>query len=424
MANILAVLLACFFVNLVTLSGVALIGLKATTGSACQSLFALNGFAAGALLGAAAFLMLLESSHLVEAEWGGEENESEVAWRWGAALLAGFLLPLVGQMVSDALGVEDLAQLLNGKNAKVSRQINNVEAEKQTELVGTVGAEEPQEQAVAQSPLNKKSAGDNDHTNVKTAVAAAAAEEEAKNTSNSAVFAVCFGDVFHNFTDGVFIGAAFKLCDSNSAAWAVAGGAAAHEVTPLCVFILSSDNDQRQWRPFVIPPITSTYPILMFVWSSFAILQVAQELADFVVLTSPQVGLSPLRALALNFGTGTSIVLGGLLVTLADVNDGVLGLLLACGAGAYIYLGAVVSLPAALAGASTVENEEEGKDIDKARKSRLRSRRALVLLSFALGAIAIGLVLLNHKHCEDHDHDEHEEDEEHHDEEDEDHHDE
>jgi zinc transporter ZupT len=162
---------------------------------------------------------------------------------------------------------------------------------------------------------------------------------------------------------------------------------------------------------FFTPLITLT-PFDSDVRPSFVIFQVAQELADFVVLTSPQVGLSPLRALALNFITGISVVLGGLLVTLADVNDGVLGLLLACGAGAYIYLGAVVSLPAALAGASTLENEEEVEG--KARKARLRNRRALVLFSFVLGAVAIGLVLLNHKHCDEHGHDEHDEEDEDH----------
>jgi hypothetical protein len=209
MANFGAVLLACLFVNIVTLSGVAFIGLQATTGSACQSLFAFNSFAAGALLGAAAFLMLLESSHLVESEWGGEEKESEVAWRWGAALLAGFLLPLVGEMVSDALGVENLAKLLNGNN---NMQVKTVEAE--TELVGTVGGEkeEPQGQAAAPSQVYKN--------------------------INSVLFAVCFGDVLCNFVDGVLIGAAFNLCSSNSAAWAVAGGAAAHEVKRLLLSLL------------------------------------------------------------------------------------------------------------------------------------------------------------------------------------------
>jgi zinc transporter ZupT len=185
--------------------------------------------------------MLLESSHLVEAEWGGEE-ESDVAWRWGAALLAGFLLPLVGQMVSEALGVEDLAKSLNGSTApgsgrsraeEIRYRLGFIEAKKQTELVGTVGGEEPQEKAVAE-----------DNNDAKTA-ALTAAEEEARNTSNSAVFAVCFGDVFHNFTDGVFIGAAFKLCSSNSTAWAVAGGAAAHEVTRLWL-LPSPDDGQAQ----------------------------------------------------------------------------------------------------------------------------------------------------------------------------------
>lgn len=49
-------------------------------------------------------------------------------------------------------------------------------------------------------------------------------------TSASAVLvALCLGDFMHNFTDGVFIGAAFKLC-SPDVAWGIIWGTCAHEV--------------------------------------------------------------------------------------------------------------------------------------------------------------------------------------------------
>jgi len=131
------VVIACLLVNLLTFSGVALMGgwsvYTSTTASEHRPLAhwitgGINGFAAGALLGSAAFLMLLESSHLVEEEWAGDEND--VAWRWGFALLAGFLFPLVGQIVSEAAGL-DLAAFLKGgedspAQASASHPVSNL----------------------------------------------------------------------------------------------------------------------------------------------------------------------------------------------------------------------------------------------------------------------------------------------------------
>jgi zinc transporter ZupT len=98
--------------------------------------------------------------------------------------------------------------------------------------------------------------------------------------------------------------------------------------------------------------------------------------------TSAPVNLSPCRALSINFLVGLSCVLGGLLVTLTDIADGVLGLLLAFGAGTYLYLGASVSLPAALGTDPTNQHT------------------AAVVLAFIVGTVAIGLILLDHGHCE------------------------
>merc|ERR1711865_331486 len=95
----------------------------------------------------------------------------------------------------------------------------------------------------------------------------------------------------HNLCDGFFIGAAFKGCGSTFG-WTVAVGTIAHEL--------------------------------------------AQELADYVVLTGETCKLRPVIALALNFLSGTSVLLGAVIVLAADVSNGDIGLLLAFGGGVYL----------------------------------------------------------------------------------------
>jgi zinc transporter ZupT len=75
---------------------------------------------------------------------------------------------------------------------------------------------------------------------------------------------VLIGDFFHNFTDGIFIGAAFNSCDS-ARGWTVATTSIFHEMT--------------------------------------------QEIADFIALRSA--GLSVTNALLYNFASGISVLLGG-----------------------------------------------------------------------------------------------------------------
>ena len=100
------------------------------------------------------------------------------------------------------------------------------------------------------------------------------------------------------------------------------------------------------------------------------------------MFTSAPVNLSTIRALSINFLVGLSCVLGGLMVNHMDIDNGPLGLLLAYGSGTYLYLGASVSLPAALSTGSS------------------NKHTALVVLAFIVGTVAIGLILLDHDHCE------------------------
>ena len=145
------------------------------------------------------------------------------------------------------------------------------------------------------------------------------------------LLALILGDFFHNFTDGIFIGAAFQC--NTSLAWKIAAVTVAHEIP--------------------------------------------QELADFAVLRTAM-GFSTAKALAYNVVSGSSVMLGGVAIMAAEVSSLDTGMLLAYGAGNYIYC-------------ATVHMFSQGsKDFAVEIKK---------LLVFIVGAVAIGLILLDHEHC-------------------------
>jgi zinc transporter ZupT len=494
-ASVGTVIFACFVVNVVTLAGVALLAeplwrqgcqgwVKGTHRSATTTIAALsplvegalNGFAAGALLACAAFLMLVESSHMVAAHAWPSTTDSEIAetestWRWGAALLAGFLAPTAAHLATDALGLDAVACLrgpsgdlplrargpftcaalwccrartasasqaaalasaaggpekkslaevelmakalapgraalaadLEAGSVDLAGSVGSVEGSKSLDgksptaatllsfegtagdlaammkAAGLVGLEEAESAArqAADAPPDAVAIGCGDpgctHEHgpasrqlpAGTGGAAAAAAGVTHVSAASVAFAVCVGDFMHNFTDGVLIGAAFKLC-SPSIAWGMVAASCGHEL--------------------------------------------AQEIADFVMLTSAPLYLPPLRALAVNFAVGLSVVVGGALVTAVDVSEGALGLMLAFGAGSYIYLGATVSLPAALSAGGHAHSHSQAHALAHAQgaacahnsrdeAAKEREHTAAVLLAFVVGATAIGVILTNHKHC-------------------------
>jgi len=148
---------------------------------------------------------------------------------------------------------------------------------------------------------------------------------------------ILLGDFMHNLVDGVFIGAAFVGC-SDSVGWSIVAATIYHEL--------------------------------------------AQEVSDYLVLTDPMQGnLKPWKALVLNFVSGLSVVVGGLIVVGAAPSGQAEGLLLAFGGGVYVQIGATEC-------AGRVNNTV------KTTKMRLGS-----ILFFCIGAISIGLVLLDHEHC-------------------------
>lgn len=150
------------------------------------------------------------------------------------------------------------------------------------------------------------------------------------------VSGLILGDALHNFADGVFVGAAFLLCDS-SVGWSVLASTIYHEL--------------------------------------------AQEVSDFFLLTQ-HANLPPIIALVLNFLSGLAVTLGGIIVLATNVTNYALGVILSMSAGVYINVAAKECMP-------TVD-----------RLAVTTKDRVLALFAFGCGAVPIGLVLLNHEHCE------------------------
>ena len=150
---------------------------------------------------------------------------------------------------------------------------------------------------------------------------------------------ILLGDSFHNFTDGIFVGNAFLLCDRRMA-YSIAAATLYHEF--------------------------------------------AQEFADFCLLTH-HCGLDVGPALLLNFLSGLSVMLGALLILSIDFSAETMGIILTLSAGVYLYIAGTECLP-------RIQEHPENKTI----KNRL-----IFIFCFALGAVPIGLVLINHSHgCE------------------------
>ena len=98
-------------------------------------------------------------------------------------------------------------------------------------------------------------------------------------------------------------------------------------------------------------------------------------------MTGPVVSMSSLKALAFNFLSGLSVLLGCLIIYLTKVDDSLVGLILAFGGGVYLHVGATDCLP-------------------KMYDPKLTfGQRICAFLSFAVGAICIGLILIGHEHC-------------------------
>lgn len=280
------------------------------------------------------FLLIPEAIHMLSGGHEGEgdhedhrrhlENtESDVAWKFGVSLLGGYFIPFVFAGLFPHCPVID-----NLDMAKVN------EADSTTTdgaAVGKVTDEGEVEKVVdgnSKEELEMRSSG------------TTTTDDQDSSTSITVDYrlmtSVLVGDFFHNFSDGIFIGTAFLVC-SQSFAIAVAMSTVFHE---LC-----------------------------------------QELADYLLLTN-QCGLSPWKALTLNFLSGLSVMFGVITILAIDVSNETIGVLLAMSAGVYFSI--------ALTDCAPRTNNHITDTY----------RRVISLLFWIVGAVPIGLVLLNHEHCE------------------------
>ena len=280
--------------------------------------------------------------YLQEDSHAGHDDSSESAnaAKFGCAILGGFLLPLVFSIffhnsetfVSDNIDQsvpedDELCQSCNQSEAHVGISVTT----KVTEMGDTTIVRK-----VDEGSLQEEHPGDGCEKSVHFASQQESVALVTKTFIDKQLCAsILLGDAFHNFADGVFIGAAFKSCSSTVA--------------------------------------VSIVLVTLFH-------EIAQELADFVLLTR-YAGLSIVKACALNFISGLSVCLGGIVFLAADPSDQATGIILAVAGGVYFNI----------AGCETIPRLE--------KFVRRRGDRVWTLFSIILGTVPIGLVLLNHQHC-------------------------
>lgn len=159
---------------------------------------------------------------------------------------------------------------------------------------------------------------------------------------------VLFGDALHNASDGLVIGVAFRSCTTKFA-WILIGVTIAHEVP--------------------------------------------QELGDFVILVQ-RAGMKWYWALLSNFFSGMTTVVAALVAYGIDISTNAEGVLLAYGAGVYIFVAITELGP----GITKLGDGDQKEKVAASLKQ---------LIGFIIGCIAIGLVLLGHEHCGEEGHDDH-----------------
>jgi len=266
---------AAIATNLISLVGVVFlvpVCMKASANHVTEFQSLSSGFAAGAILACAFFLLLYESTHLIAVEW---KNEVDVLWRWGTMIMAGFLLPALTHIVVTAV----------------------------------MGGQKKSDSEAALRPAS---------------------------TRARLISGILIGDFFHNLCDGFFLAAAFKGC-GESFGWTVLLGTIIHEIP--------------------------------------------QEIADYTLLTGPEVAWKPVKALLSNFVSGLGVVFGAVIILASEIGDGSTGLLLAFGGGVYLHVAATECMPRIYKGGLSP-------------KVQVGSQMA-----FFVGAIVIGLVLIKHEHC-------------------------
>ena len=301
---------------------------------------------------------LQEDSH--EGHADEDSSESVNAAKFGCAILGGFLLPLVFSIIfhhseneetTSVIEAEEDCETCNEKDIKgtdietsvsvPSNPADNSYAEF-CEIAGTAKPTSAIIQKIEEDSPQDDCPRDVCEEGEHAPEQAVESKQEfyslvvTKPVVNRQLCAsILLGDAFHNFADGIFIGAAFKSCSTGTA---------------LSIVLVTLFHE------------------------------IAQELADFVLLTR-YAGLSIIKACVLNFISGLTVCLGGIVFLAGNPSDEATGIILAMAGGVYFNIAGCETLP-------RLENVVKG-----------RGDRVWVLFSVIVGTLPIGLILLNHQHC-------------------------
>eukprot|EP00536_Pseudo-nitzschia_multiseries_P004911 jgi/Psemu1/302961/fgenesh1_kg.87_\ len=291
-------------------------------------------FACGAILATTFFLLFPESFHIINNELNGGgghddhrllaeddhedhdehgENEAAATWRWGSSIMGGFWIPLVLHGFFPH-------EHNHGSGGEHQHQDNTTD-EKEAK-------EDDEKKPIEEDPEEGKTDNEDEDDFVTLCGFIRMRNVPLFVSYNLAEF-------FHNFTDGIFVGAAFLGCGRD---------------LQLSIMIATIYHE------------------------------LPNQLAGYLVMVN-QCGLNPFVALLCNFIFGLSIVIGGLLVLAFDFNFLTIGCLLAMGGGTYLH----VAISELLGNAQ--------------RYTKKGIHTLYMFICFLVGAVPIGLVLLNHHHC-------------------------
>jgi zinc transporter ZupT len=275
---------------------------------------AIPAFAGGALLATVVFLLIPEALELlahaaeeeedhsaeevaVEGEEEHDEHEGEggAQWRFGVALLCGFLFPILIGTIFPSPDTSACEECVDKQEAEEVSASSHSAVESELEEEGQTTPEAGTDAVVVKDLQSQKVVDP-----LTKDVAAKTFEHHQKSSINwGLATSILLGDAFHNFTDGIFLGNAFVLCSRDIAYTLVA---------------------------------TTVYH------------EIAQEIADFALLTY-HCGMSTRQALTYNFLSGFSVMFGAVLIVALELGEMVTGSLLSVSAGVYIYIAATECIP-------------------------------------------------------------------------------
>lgn len=302
-------------------------------------------FVSGAIIATIFFRLVPEAITFIQMAKvgdhdGGEEEEAEqseilagtITW-FATSLLAGFLFPVI----LGALFPRSLEHQHNDKSFKDITAINNKGS---IETGNTDGNESPDSPVTVATNLDTKEFFDDNvesKAHKKSSANSGSVGRENGNTEFN--YRLCqstlIGNAVHNFCDGIFIGVSFMTCST---------------ATAISIVLFTIYNE------------------------------LSQEVADYFLLTR-NAGLSIPRAILLNFLSGLSVIIGGLVILRAGLNEIAIGVILSFAGGVYFNIASSEYLPRVDA-------------VVMIPKDRLLS-----LFFFVIGTVPIGLTLLKHDHC-------------------------